>query len=1247
MFKSLLVKSEFCEVTKPAGQADPLNVEGRSFYDGSLIRDTEGPVFAARSFSITPDDPAKGVWSHLNQLKVTAVAEPASKSSPIPRNMKLQRTNLLTLGAAWLLTMQAAVAAPVTTPSDGDIFLGVRASGGQGSGVSYIVNVGSDTSFRNAAPGSTLSLSNLSADLAATFGANWNTRADLYWGVFGARNNANPSVYSSRAQLPVGTPAADLNALSTAARVSTKNQIISVITAYQGLEATGNNPKAAVQTNNSSSGSYNQQVVGGTTSFGTLSQWTDIEGNFGAGAAGTALDLFWLYNTSSQGDLVNRVGAFTISSGGAVSFTAAPVLNQVQVKQINYAVAETAGDLTVTFVRSGDLTQAITANFTVSNGTALVGTDYTAPASLQVSFAASASESTVVIPVTNRTGYFGSRTFKVNLTSATAGFAVRAPASATVTISDVDPSSTVAFTQSAITVPQQTQGAPSVAALTITRSGVTTSSVSVQASVTGGTLVAGTHFTFTSPQTVTFLSGDTSKTLSIPLTANAVAGTIELTLASPQGGTALGGTTTATITVAPNAGTLAFSAASFSTSTAATLVNVTLNRTGGSEGAVSVDVSAGSATLVNGTNYTYTNPTTVNFAAGATSATTTVLLPAPSVGDIVLTLGNPTNFATLGAQSTTTVSIAGAPGAVSFAQAEFNAFEEVGVLSIPLVRTDGSTGPLSVTVTTAAGTAVSPGDFAPLNALPIEFTDGQTTASVPVTINLDAVKNEANETFTVTLAGESLGTITTATVRILDLDAVKPTVTITTPKANAKILESAGPSVVVTGTAKDNKGVAKIEVKINDGEFVTVSPLPAEVKGVINYSHTVTAEPGTNLITVRSTDYRNNVSVLVTRSFLYDDPYAAIAGTYTGLVSADDETTPVHATEGLVSVIIAAKGTFTGKLTLDGATHAITGSIPPSGEGQFGKTLDSVLTIVRKGKASLKLALQFDLRKAGNSNKVNGTVNVDGSAAASELVADRALYTAAKNPVLPLQNPSVQLWQKPYTILFKAPASGDASAVPQGDGWGTVTVSNAGVAKVTGTLADGTAVTFSAPLSITNQLPFYVPLYKNLGSISGPVKFEDLVATDVSAEDLYWFRPADAKSKVYPLGWAAGINVDLRGSKFTKAAKSDTSSILGFNGNGLLTFSQGTLTESLIKSFSITAAGKVTNANTDKTFTLTAAGATGIFSGTFTPPGQTRKPAFKGVVLQKSGETSGFFLSTATATVTSQSGKVSVSAANQ
>lgn len=1148
--------------------------------------------------------------------------------------MKLQRTNLLTLGATALLALQAAVAAPVPAPTDGDIFLGFRASSGTGAGLSYIVNIGNDSAFRSSTPPT---LSSIGTDLEAIFGPTWHTRTDVHWGVFGARNVVNPPVYASRQQTPFGTPAPEFNALASNARTSTKNQIFSVITEYSQLPALSN-PKGVQQANETTAGSYNYQITGGTTHFGSLSEWSNIEGSFSAGAASSALDLFRLSGSTAQGNVVDRLGTLSINSSGALSFAVAPVINKVVLKQINYSVAENAGNVTVAFTRSGDISQAITATFAINAGTAVAGTDYTAPTNFQVSFAANESEASVVIPVLNRTGHFPNRSFTASLVSATGGFIVRAPASATVTITDTDPSGTLSFAEAAVSIAHLGNGGqPNTAVLTLTRTGVTTGSVSVQVATTaGGTLTAGTHYTFTSPQTVTFLSGDVSKTVSIPLTANTIPGTIQFALSNPQGGTALGTTTEATVTVTSNAGVIAFSTATIPAAASSGSVAVTLTRSNGTGGSVSVNVTPSSPTLVNGTDYTYTSPTTVTFADGVATATTTVQLNG-AAGEILLTLGSPTNGASLGAQTTTTISVTASTGTLAFSASEYQVNEEAGPAVIRVARSGGTAGSVSGFVSTVDGTATSPADFTALTDFPVVIPDGVAFVDVPVTIAADTVKNEPNEIFTVRLTDTVGGTVlSTATVRILDLDTAKPTLVLTTPKANAKLPEASEAKVSLAGTTKDNKGVAKVEVKLNDGEFVEAT-LGDEVKGSRPFSLDVTAVRGNNTLTLRSTDYRGNVSNILTRTFVYDDPYPAIAGIYTGLVSASTETTPTNSTEGLISINVATKGTFTGKLTIDGFTLAFSGRVAGSGAGEFGKTFTSTASLVRKGKDPLTLALAFDLAKTGNTNQVTGTV-LDGTIE-SELVANRSLYTNKKSPAAPLVNPAPALVSS-YTVLFKAPefAQPTASTLPQGDGWATVVVSNAGVAKVTGALADGTAVTFSAPLSITNRLPFYVQLYKKLGSISGPVKFDNLTATDLDGEDLFWFRPADAKSKVYPNGWPTGTNTDLIGSKFVKAQKTDTQSILGYTGDGVLSLDVDD--GSLFKSFTITAANKVTTA--DKTFALSVAGTTGIFSGNFTPTGEKKKPAFKGVVLQKSGEASGFFLTNAVAPATSQSRRVRI-----
>jgi hypothetical protein len=109
-------------------------------------------------------------------------------------------------------------------------------------------------------------------------------------------------------------------ALDLSSRQNVDSEIASVVTAYTGSTATANSAFATQQTNAANDGSYNFQVATvGTTDFGSLSQWTSIEGNFGAGTAGTVLDL---YRIASSG--VTQRGSFKIDDAGQLTYFVVP-----------------------------------------------------------------------------------------------------------------------------------------------------------------------------------------------------------------------------------------------------------------------------------------------------------------------------------------------------------------------------------------------------------------------------------------------------------------------------------------------------------------------------------------------------------------------------------------------------------------------------------------------------------------------------------------------------------------------------------------------------------------------------------------------------------------------------------------------------------------------------------------------------------------------------------------------------------
>ncbi len=1036
-------------------------------------------------------------------------------------------------------------------PANGDLLLGVRVVEPADpndpplpeSAFTYIVNIGNDLVFRNAAPDSTLPLNglgNLGSDLTALYGANWHQRDDLRWSIVGARNTVNPPLYASRPQIPFGTEATPFPALFLQARTVTKNNIFSVIDSYLTLPHTANSTKAAVQQNASNTGSYKWQVVDSVGVFGSLSQWTGIEGGDAGGIVNTALDLFRVAGNSTDGETVSRVGVFTIDNTGLITFTAPPLINAVRVEKITYNVLETDPSVTIKFKRLGDLSGASGAVYAITGGTAQAGVDYTAPGDFNLSFAATQEFAEVTIPVLNRPGFFLPRTFTATLVSATGGFVLQDPVSTTVTITDTD----------------------------------------------------------------------------------------------------------------PDPGALSFPGPVIAASTSNSSVNVIVQRTAATNGAVAVEVSATGGTLVEGVDYDLPAPVIVSFADGVNSGSFLLPLSANAAGTIELTLSNPTNGSRLGSRTTTIIEVAGAVGSFSWGVSQTSALRESGAANLVIHRTGGTIGPASVVVNTTNGTAGA-ADFTPVVNQAVNFADGQDEATVPVTLTAPR-PNQPNRTFTATLSNPGGGATviapSTITVVIIEADTANPSVTIATPRANAKILESSGPGVIVTGTAKDNKGVAKVEVSLNGGPFVEADITPTG--STATYNIAVTAVRGINTLVVRSVDFRGNASKEVIRSFIYDDPFPGVAGKYTGLVTASGATDPAQTTEGLITVTTTAKGAFSVVVNIDGSALRAKGTIDNDGAALFtvGKNKTPTVELAAKNKPTRTLALNIDLAKTGNTHKATGTLTEGANTSAID--ADRALFTNKKNPVAPLVNPPAGLIGKPYTALFDAlPPDTDGrpakNLFPQGDGVATITVSNAGVAKVKGTLADGTAFTYSAPVSLAGNLPFYVALYKKLGSISGPIKFEDLAGTDVDGEALYWFRPADTKSKVYPLGWPLGVTTDFIGSKFDKAVKNAPNSVIpGLNhtnpaaANAVLTFFEGRLTGEVSKEVNVAANNKAVNIPaTDKSYKLAVAGATGLLTGNFTHE-DGKKPAFRGAVLQKSGRTSGFFLSVynKTGPVTSESG---------
>lgn len=227
------------------------------------------------------------------------------------------------------------------TYTNGDLFLGFRASGGQGATQTYLVDLGQAAIYRDAAEGTSFTLDgtiagtdidDIGADLSSIFGASWFSRSDLFWGIAGgvtpaASGDTLNTLYASAAQdsFGISTP---WNRRSNSQQGATNTKIQTMATTFQNNYSNTVNSAKGVNEGFSDPNSWGSYQPGGTVpnsggiSFAAFGP--SIEGNFANGASGTALDLYRMTTSSTAGLPGSYEGTFSINNSGAVSYTVTP-----------------------------------------------------------------------------------------------------------------------------------------------------------------------------------------------------------------------------------------------------------------------------------------------------------------------------------------------------------------------------------------------------------------------------------------------------------------------------------------------------------------------------------------------------------------------------------------------------------------------------------------------------------------------------------------------------------------------------------------------------------------------------------------------------------------------------------------------------------------------------------------------------------------------------------------------------------
>lgn len=461
----------------------------------------------------------------------------------------------------------------------------------------------------------------------------------------------------------------------------------------------------------------------------------------------------------------------------------APQRGTIKLSATAYSGIEDAGPIDVTIERVGGTDGPVSITIDTANNGAVAGSDYTAISGTVVSFAnGDAGPKIVSIPISADPVFETDETFTVTLSNPTGGAALGSPSSATVTIlNDDSPPSAGAIAFSATGFSGSEDGG--FITISAVRTSGSAGAVSAEFTTSNGTAVDGVHY-LASTGTFTWENGeDGAKSLTIPVIDNnddEPDRDFTVSLSTPTGGAVLVEPASATVSIIDDdiAGAFSFNP-TLSSVEEGQVTELVIERTGGTDGNVSLTVNTVDGSAIAGTDYVGIVGQVVNFPNGVTSGTVSVSTTDDAVfkgnRTFTATLSAPSNGATIGVNSTHTVTITDnevpSPGTIRFARDEFNV-REGNPAKLRVNRVGGTDLDVTVDYQVQSGTAISGLDF-PATAGTLTFLQGESVKFIEVPTNDDS-EVEKTERFTVILAnpgnGATLGKITKARVNLLDND---------------------------------------------------------------------------------------------------------------------------------------------------------------------------------------------------------------------------------------------------------------------------------------------------------------------------------------------------------------------------------------------------------------------------------------------------------------------------------------------
>lgn len=349
---------------------------------------------------------------------------------------------------------------------------------------------------------------------------------------------------------------------------------------------------------------------------------------------------------------------------------------------------------------------------------------------------------------------------------------------------------------------------------------------------------------------------------------------------------------------------------------------------------------------------------------------------------------------------------------------------------------------------------------------------------------------------------------------------------------------------------------------------------------------------------------------------------------------------------GRLDLTTTSKGSFTAKLLVGTVSYTGKGYLEIEEGEESSLTVGVSVQFIRKGYPTLLAQLQFDLSEGPDYDDFQLT----GTLGDVDIEMSEVDVTGVRNTWSKTDEPTDYLGAYTYGLDIPGAAIGDPK-IPQGVGFGALTVSAKGTVSFVGKTADGKPFTVSSVLGRHGHMPFYCALAGGSGSL---VSVPEVTLPGGESDDLNelsgvmsWSKPEateKSKERAYREGFDA-INLTLFGGLYQGPEAGEVVAGLDDNGptdtttkNAWLSFLEGGLEEGDVDPFAFVVMNKkdsgVTqtviipkfNAKLDPnpnpnsiTFKLLSKPA-GYFTGTFTIPNEVkslvRKVTYQGTFIR-------------------------------